>query len=80
MSDINYLLLKEIKEMVDAGVVSATYSNFNEPSMCELEQRIKALDEIDVYVVINTLVKYRRELFVNILEYMNKKEGEESDE
>ena len=76
MSDMNYLLLKEIKEAVDEGVVSGVYSNFNEPSMCELEQRMRALDEIDVYVVVKTLVKYRRDLFVNILEYMNKKEGE----
>ena len=80
MSDgINYMLLKEIKQAIDAGVLNATYSNFNEPSISELERRIKALDEIDVYVVIKTLVKYRRQLFVDILEYMNKtqKEGEE---
>ena len=77
MSDMNYLLLKEIKEAVDEGVVSGVYSNFNEPSMCELERRIRALDEIDVYVVVKTLVRYRREVFVNILEYMNKKEGEQ---
>lgn len=77
MNGINYLLLSEIKEVIDAGVLNAEYSNFNEPSISELEQRIKALDEIDVYVVIKTLIKYRRQLFVDILEYMNKKEGEE---
>ena len=78
MSDgINYMLLREIKQAIDAGVLNATYSNFNEPSISELERRIKALDEIDVYVVIKALVKYRRQLFVDILEYMNKKEGEE---
>ena len=76
MNGINYILLKGIKEAIDDGVISGMYSNFNEPSISELERRIKALDEIDVYVTIKTLVKYRRKLFVDILEYMNKKEGE----
>ena len=76
MNGINYILLEEIKEAIDDGVISGMYSNFNEPSISELERRIKALDEIDVYVTIKTLVKYRRKLFVDILEYMNKKEGE----
>ena len=76
MNGINYLLLREIKEVIDAGVVHETYSNFNEPSISELECRMRALDEIDIYVVVRTLVKYRRKLFVDILEYMNKKEGE----
>ena len=76
MKGINYILLEEIKEAIDDGVISGMYSNFNEPSISELERRIKALDEIDVYVTIKTLVKYRRKLFVDILEYMNKKEGE----
>ena len=75
MNGINYLLLKEIKDAIEAGVLAGTYSNFNEPSISELECRIKALDEIDVYVVIKTLTKYRRQLFVDILEYMNKQEG-----
>ena len=74
MNGINYLLLREIKDAIDAGVLNATYSNFNEPSVSELECRIKALDEIDVYVVIKTLTKYRRQLFVDILEYMNEQE------
>lgn len=73
---IDWLLAEEIKEAIDDGVLDATYSNFNEPSISELKRRMKALDEIDVYVVVKTLVTYRRELFVKILEYMNKKEGE----
>lgn len=75
---VNWLLATEIKEAIDNGVIDGMYSNFNEPSISELERRIRALDEIDTYVVIKTLVKYQRELFVNILEYLNKKaiEGE----
>ena len=80
MNGINYLLLGEIKQAIEAKVISGMYCNFNEPSISELEQRIKALDDIDVYVVIKTLVKYRRELFVNILEYMNEQEGEKKHE
>lgn len=76
MSELNYILLRKIKKAIDKGVINGMYSNFNEPSISELERRIKVLDEIDVYVVIETLVKYRRELFVNILEYMNEQEGE----
>lgn len=77
MSDgINWLLAEEIKDAINAGAIKEKYCNFNEPSISELERRMKALDEIDVYVVVKTLVKYRRELFVRILEYMNKKEGE----
>lgn len=79
MSDgIDWLLAEEIKEAIDAGVLNETYCNFNEPSISELKRRMKVLDEIDVYVVIKTLVKYRRELFVRILEYMNKREGEKN--
>lgn len=74
------MLNEEIKEAIDAGVINAMYSNFNEPSISELERRIKVLDEIDVYVVVRTLVKYRREVFVNILEYMNTKEGEKNEQ
>ena len=74
MSGVNWRLATEIKEAIDAGVISGMYCNFNEPSISELERRIKVLDEIDVYVVINTLVKYRRDVFVYIFEYMNDKE------
>lgn len=76
MNGIDYALLREVKQAIDAGAISAYYSDFNEPSITELEYRIKALDEIDIYAVIRTLVKYRRKLFVDILEYMNKQEGE----
>lgn len=77
MNGLNYTLLREIRQAIDAGVISAYYSDFNEPSISELEARMKALDEIDVYTVIKTLVKYRRKLFVDILEYMNEQEGKE---
>ena len=74
----DWLLVEEIKEAINEGVISETYCNYNEPSIFELKRRMKALDEIDVYIVIKTLVKHRRDLFVRILEYMNKREGEKN--
>lgn len=79
MNGIDYALLREVKQAIDAGAISAYYSDFNEPSITELEYRTKAFDEIDVYVLIRTLVKYRRRLFVDILEYMNEQEGKENE-
>lgn len=75
MNGVNYLLAKDVQKALEAGVIKGTYSRFNEPSISELEQRIKALDEIDTYVVIKAIVKYHRETLVNTLEYMEK-EGE----
>lgn len=79
MSDVNHLLAREIEDAINAGVINGIYSNFNVPSISELEQRIRALDEIDTYVVIKSLIKYHRELFVKVLEHMNK-EGEKKNE
>ena len=77
MTGVNYLLAREIEDAIDAGVIKGMYSNFNAPSISELEHRISVMDEIDIYVVIKSLVTKRRELFVDILEYMNK-EGEKN--
>ena len=76
MTGIDYALLREIKGAIDEGVIDAVYRDFNELSISELKQRIKVLDEIDLYAVVKALVEYRRETFVKILEYMNKLEQE----
>ena len=85
MTGVNYILAREIEEAIDDGVISGIYSNFNVPSISELEHRISVMDEIDIYVVIKSLVLHRRDLFVKILEYMNKEaetetEGEKDNE
>ena len=77
---IDWLLTKEIQQAIDDGVISEKYDNFNVPSISELMHRIGVLGEIDTYVVIKSLIKNHRELFVNILEYMNKKELEKARE
>lgn len=77
---IDWLLTKEIQQAIDDGVISEKYDNFNVPSISELMHRIGVLGEIDTYVVIKSLIKNHRELFVNILEYMNKKEMEKEGE
>lgn len=73
---IDWLLTEEVKQAINDGIISEEYNNFNTPSISELKGRIRALGEIDTYVVIHSLIKYHRQLFVDILEYMNKQEGE----
>lgn len=75
MTGVDYILAGKVKKAIDAGVIKGTYREFNEPSISELAQRIKAMDEIDIFVVINTIVDHHREVLVNTLEYMEK-EGE----
>lgn len=77
---MDWLMIDEIKEAINDGVISEQYNNFDTPSIAQLKDRMSALGEIDTYVVIRSLIKYHRELFVNILEYMNKKEGEKGNE
>ena len=72
MTGVNYILANKVKKALDAGVIKGNYRQFNEPSISELAQRIKAMDEIDIFVVINTIVDHHRETLVNTLEYMDK--------
>jgi hypothetical protein len=72
---INYDLTKDIEKAIEAGVIQGEYSRFNERSISELERLIGAMDEIDAYVVIKSIIKHHRTTLVNTLEYMEK-EGE----
>ena len=75
---INYKTQRKIERIVDAGVIGeiGDDSELEIRHITELEDRMKALDDKEVFVVINTLVKYHREIFVKTLEYLEK-EGEE---
>ena len=73
---VDWLMVEEIKQAIKDGVINEQYNDFDTPSIAQLKDRMSALGEIDIYVVIRSLIKYHRELFVDILEYMNKKEGE----
>lgn len=64
--------------MADAGIIHPNApldSEYEENHLSELERRFRALDEVENYVTVKTLIKYHKKLFVKILEYMNK-EGE----
>ena len=70
--------MKDIQKAADAGVIhlNAPLDNeYEENHLSELERILKALDEVEDYITVKTLIKYHKDLFVRILEYMNK-EGE----
>ena len=76
---VNFALMKDIQKAADAGVIhlNAPLDNeYEENHLSELERILKALDEVEDYITVKTLIKYHKDLFVRILEYMNKKEGE----
>ncbi len=77
---VNFSLMKELRGAEGAGVIHPNVpldSEYEENHLSELERIAEALDEVEDYVTIYTLVKHRRELFVRILNYMNK-EGEKN--
>lgn len=76
---VNFALMKDIQKAADAGIIhlNAPLDNeYEENHLSELERILKALDEVEDYITVKTLIKYHKDLFVRILEYMNKKEGE----
>jgi len=83
MSDepfVDFALMKDVVKAADAGVIHPNApldSEYEENHLSELGRRSRALDEVEDYVTIKTLVKYRKNLFVKILEYMNT-EGDKS--
>lgn len=75
---VNFALMKDIQKAADAGIIhlNAPLDNeYEENHLSELERILKALDEVEDYITVKTLIKYHKDLFVRILEYMNK-EGE----
>lgn len=79
---INFALMKDIQKAADAGVIKLNVpldNEYEENHLSELDRILKALDEVEDYIAINTLIKHHRDLFIRILEYMNK-EGENTHE
>ena len=75
---VNFALMKDIEKAIAAGVIhpNAEDNEYEENHLSELERRMRALDEVEDYVTVKTLVKHHRQLFVRILDYMNR-EGEQ---
>ena len=75
---VNFSLMKDIKKAQEAGIIhpnAPVESEYEENHLSELERILRALDEVEDYVAVKTLIKYNKKLFVKILEYMNE-EGE----
>lgn len=75
---MNFSLTRELCRAETAGVICPNVpitSEYEENHLSELERIFEALDEVENYVAVYTLVKYRKPLLLKILEYMNK-EGE----
>lgn len=74
---VNYALQKDIIKAFNAGVFPeiGDISEDEERHTSELERRMKALDEKEVYIALKTFVNYHRRTVVKTLEYMNR-EGE----
>ncbi len=72
---VNFALMKDIQKAADAGVIHPNApldSEYEENHLSELERILKALDEVEDFITVKTLIKYHKDLFVRILEYMNK--------
>lgn len=75
---INFKLMRDIRAAEAAGIIHPNApldSEYEENHLSELERILRALDEVEDYVAVSTLVKHHRQLFVRILDYMNR-EGE----
>lgn len=81
-SFVNFALMKDIQKAADAGVIrlNAPLDNeYEENHLSELERILRALDEVEDFITVKTLIKYHKDLFIRILEYMNKEGEEEND-
>lgn len=79
---VNFALMNDVRKAEQAGVIhpNASLDNeYEENHLSELERRFRALDEVEDFVTIATLVKHNKKLFVEILEYMNTEEGERNE-
>ena len=81
---VNFALMKDVKKAEKDGIIHPNApldSEYEENHLSELERRSRALDEVEDFVTIKTLIKYHKQLFVKILDYMNTeyKEGEKNE-
>ena len=79
-SFINFKLVKELKRAKAEGIIKDDFIDTDKEQchISELERRLSAFDEAEVYVATKTFIKHHRKSFVKILEYMEK-EGEKNE-
>lgn len=76
---VNYALCEDVNEAKRDGVIHPNTpedSEYEESHLSELERRMKALDEVENYVLIRMLVKEREDFLTKILNYIVNKKGE----
>ena len=78
---INFGLIKNVRQAVLDKIFKQEVFDTEEEErhLSELERRMKALDEVEVYVVTRTFVNHHTDIFVKTLEYISRekeKEGE----
>ena len=78
---VNYALLKYIRKAFKARVFDemGDVSEDEERHVSELERRMKALDEKEVFIATYTFVKYHKETVDKTLAFIEK-EGEQNNE
>ena len=78
---VNYALLKIIIRAFKARVFEemGDVSEDEERHVSELERRMKALDEKEVFIAVSTFVKHHRKTVVKTLEFIEK-EGEKDEQ
>ena len=78
---INFSLIKNIKQAVISKVIKQYCLDTEEEErhLSELERRMIALDEVEVYVVTRTFINHHRDIFARTLEYIEKEQKKEGE-
>lgn len=79
---VDYGLIRDVDEAEEEGVISAEVFGDEELEfrhLSELERRMRAFDEAEVYIAIKAFIGHHRETVIRTLEYLQKKEGEKNE-
>lgn len=79
---VNYGLIRDVDEAEEEGVISVKVIGDEELEfrhLSELERRMRAFDEVEVYISINAFVQHHRQTVIRTLDYLQKKEGEKDE-
>lgn len=79
---VNYKLGEEIDKAYDAGVFpdKGIENEDEDRHVSELERRMTALDEKEVFITVKTFVEHHFNTLTKTLKYLKNKEGEQFNE
>ena len=77
-SFINFALVKDVKGAREDGIIQDRGIDTEEEQrhVSELERRVRAFDDEEMYVTLKSFIKYHVKTLSKILVYLEKKEGE----